>query len=444
MWGSLLTARACVDSSGIKRLKHTGKSSTMKISIHHPVIHIVLVLSAIIGMIPVPCTAASSDTLISQKGSMMDWTDAHIDDNLIATYVSSSSPPAIGVHHADGTFYKSIPLTNDATELESLEISDGSVYYTEYDTSATMNWRNETVYEYNLATGKKQVIYVTNGPMQRVTKIVADGDHVVMRGGVDDRKLILYTRSTGSHQIIITSHNNIHGLAIDGDRILWGCERVDREPGREIHIYTISTGGDYIIPESKSIRTYGYGDISGDNVAWVISAKEPNYINGIPVRSAESYDMRLTNLISGKTRSVETSQTAPIEVPFISGNTMVWVKKPGVDYNNTDTGTIRTYDITSGTFSNVTSGVASISDFSNGLIVWHKLKPMSFWVTSVTGNPAATLPSTAAVTTTGKGLPGSQNTPVPESPVGAIVIILAVSVGILTNILMKRNRARQI
>lgn len=70
-----------------------------------------------------------------------------VDDNLVATYVGGSSPPAITVYNPDMTLYRSIPLTNDTMDLESLEISDGRVYYTEYDTSELWTSRTKTVYE---------------------------------------------------------------------------------------------------------------------------------------------------------------------------------------------------------------------------------------------------------------------------------------------------------
>ncbi|MCK9581066.1 MAG: hypothetical protein M0Q92_11570 [Methanoregula sp.] len=369
----------------------------------------------------------------------MDWTDAHIDNNIIATYVSSSSPPAIKVYHTDGTFFKSVPLTSQTTDLDALEISDGRVYYTEYDKSETTYWRNETVYEFDLSTGEKRVIYVTNGPQQRVTKIVADGDHVVMRGGVDETKLILYTRSTGSFSTIVTTHNSIHGLAIEGDRILWGGNRVDREPGREIHIYTISTGEDSIIPESKSVQTGGYGDLSGDYAVWEMRAKEPYYIKGVPV-GGESYDIRLTNLVSGKTRSIEISYTAPLIVPHISGNTIVWVKKPRVDYNNTDIGTIRVYDIGTGTFSDHASEVDGISDFDKGRVVWNKFRPASFWLTTVSEE---NLPGISSVTTEVKTETQSspqQNPTSAESPVGPVTIVSSLMAGIAGCALLKKKR----
>lgn len=390
----------------------------------------IILLSVTLALfISVPCIAASSDILITKEGSQMDRADAHIDENLVAFHVSRSSPPAIKVYYVDGTFYKSISLTNNAMKLDSLEISDGRVYYTEYDPAEPTYWRNETVYEYTPATGQKRVIYITDGPQQQVNKIVADGDHVVMRGGSNDQNLILHTLSTGTNLVIFTSRNLIHGLSIDGDRIMWGCERVDREPGREIHVYTISTGEDYVVPESKSIRTWGYGDISGDRVVWDMAAQEPDTSNGYPNLVNAGGDIRLTDLSTGKTRSVEILNTP--STPFISGDTVVYVKKPEINYNNSDTGTIRVYDIGTGKFSDVASEVAAISDFDNGLVVWNRLKPMSFWLTPVSGKiPSMASPTIATAETVTQR--STQQNPTPaESPIEMVFIVLAVTVGIV-------------
>lgn len=387
-------------------------------------------------LISAPGTAASQDILLYQEGSMMDWADAHIDNNLIAAFVSSSSPPAIKIFYSNGSFYKLIPLSRETTRLDSLEISDGHVYYTEYDTTEPGYLRNETVFEFNLLNGEKRAIYTTDGPQHRITKIAADGDNIVLRGGSNDQVLILYNRSSKTSRNIFTSYSAIHGLTIDGDRILWGCERTDKEPGREIHVYTISTAKDSIIPESKSIRTWGYGDISGDRVVWNMAAGEPDTSLGYPSLVNAGGDIRLTNLSTGKTQSIEILNTP--ETPFISVDTIVYLKKPEIDYNNSDTGTVRVYDISTGSFSDIASEVAGISDFDNGLVLWHKLKPMTFWVTPVSGKNTAT-GSSATTAETGIQVPAMQNTSPPKSPVGMIVIVLAVTVGIVVYIILKRK-----
>jgi len=285
---------------------------------------------------------------------------------------------------------------------------------------------------------EKRVLYITpvvTRVQQKITKIVADGNHIVLRKEGGGYNLILHTISDDTDRIIFTSQSMIHGIAIDGDRILWGCERTDKEPGREIHIYTISTGEDYVIPESKSIRTWGYGDISGDRVIWEMAAKEPDTSQGYPSLVNAGGDIRLTNLSTGKTRSIEILNTP--STPYISGNTVVYVKKPEINYNNSDTGTIRVYDIATGKLSDVASEVAAISDFDNGLVVWNRLKPMSFWLTPVSGkSPSETSPTTAA---TGTQRSTQQNPTPAESPVETVFIVLAVTIGVTVFIVLKKK-----
>ena len=186
-----------------------------------------------------PCLAESSDIRIPMQVSITDQAFAVVDDNLVATYVARSGSPAIRVYNPDGTLYRSITLTNDTMDLESLGISDGRIYYTEYDTSEPWVSRTKTVYEFDLATREIRIIYTAgfiNYVQQRITKIVGDGDHVVLCEECGGYDLILHTLSTGTNQIIFTSRSMIQGLAIDNGRIVWGCERTDREPGREIHV----------------------------------------------------------------------------------------------------------------------------------------------------------------------------------------------------------------
>lgn len=408
----------------------------MKSSFGYPVL-ITIILSL---LIPFPCIAGSSDILIIKEGSQMDWADAHIDNNLVAAFVSSTKPPVIKVYHADGRLSTEIPLSREVMKLDALEIANGRVYYSEYNPEEAGYLRNETVYEYNLTTREKRIIYTTSGPQQKITKIAASGDNVVLRGGSNNQILILHTGSTGTSRQIFTSNSMIHSLALDGDRIMWGSERVDNEPGREIHIYTISTEEDSIIPESKSIRTWGYGDISGNRVVWNMAAGEPDTSLGYPNLVNAGGDIRLTDLSTGKTQSIEILNTP--ETPFISGDSVVYLKKPDIDYNNSDTGTVRVYDISTGSFSDIASEVASISDFNSGMILWHKLKPMSFWVTSLSGNVPATSSSIITTTNANPERTDTARTPAPESLVGAIIIVLAVIAGIVVHVTLKIGRYR--
>ena len=388
----------------------------------------VFVLSLFILVFILICPAhgsgTSTDILIEKNGTVMSWTDAHIDNNLVATYVSTDSPPAIRVYFMNETLYKSVPLSSNNVDLDSLAFSDGRIYFTEHNRDDVIYRQNETVYQYTLATGERKELF-TGSDGERITKIAASGDHVVLRGGTNERSLILHTLSIGSSQVIFTSHNWITDVNIDGDHVMWGCERVDKGRG-EIHVYTISTGSDSIIPESRSAKTLGYGDISGENVAWVMSAKDPD-INDVP--GGISYDMRLTNIVSGKTESVERSDTAPVTVPFISGDTIAWVKKPNVDYNNyySDTGIIRTYNITTGTFGDIAANVSAISDFDNGVVLWSRLDPVSFWVTPLSGKIpegaiATSAPAAGFATTIVPQHAASQKSPVDP---GLIIAVLA-------------------
>ncbi|WAI02187.1 hypothetical protein [Methanogenium organophilum] len=310
-------------------------------------------------------------------------------------------------------------------DLDSLEFSDGRIYYSEYDSTEPSYSRTETVYAFDLAIEEQRTIYNTTGPQQRVTNIAADGDHVVLRGGVNDQDLILHTLSTGTNQIIFGSRDIIYGLAIDGDRIMWGCERTDGEPGREIHVYTVSTGEDDIIPESQSIRTLGYGDISGDRVVWIRTAEEPDTSLGYPSLTTAGGDIRLTNLSTGKTFSIEIINA--LSSPYISDDTVVYVKKPEVDYDNPNTGTIRVYDIGTSSFSDIASEVAGFTDFEGGLVIWHKSSPRSDWLTSLSGMiPAVTSPAPAETTTQ-------------TSPGNPFTVIVALTTGIAGYVAIRRR-----
>ena len=371
------------------------------------------------SILVIPCLAEPSDIRIPVQISDIARTHMCIADNLLATYVSGSSPQAIRVYNPDMTLFRSVSLTNNTMDIESLEISEGRVYYAEYDTAELWTSRTKTVYEYDMSAGNKRIIYSTgfyNNIESRVTDIAADGDHVVLREDCGDNELTLHTLSTGTNKMIFRTADMIQGLAISGDRIVWGCDRTDREPGREIHVYTISTGEDDIIPESMSIRTWGLSDISGDNVVWSRSAEEPDTSRGYPALVTAGGEIMLTNLSTGMTRSLETFD-AP-SAPYISGNTVVYVKKTEVDYDNPNTGTIRVYDIGTATFSDIASEVAGVTDFDNGLVIWHRYSPRSDWLTSISGTmPTATSPAPTETTTQ-------------ASPANPFAAIVALTIGI--------------
>lgn len=401
--------------------------------------HFLIVMVFILLMVSIltPVSAASTDIKIPTSGSVMYPGFVVTDGHLIATAASGSTD--LKLYNTDGSFYKSVSVTNDQRQYDALTLSEGSLYYSLYDPAEPGYFRNETVYEYNLTTGEKRLIYVTDGPQQQVTKIVAYGDHVVMRGGVNDRKLILYTKSTGSVTTIFTSHDWIEGLAIDGDRIMWGCDRVDKEPGREIHVYTISKGTDYIIPESKSIKTWGYGDISGDRVVWDIATNDPNTSTGHPDLISAGDTIQLTNLSTGKTTAIE-SIGAP-DTPFISGDMIVYLKQPSVDYNNTDTGMIRTYNIRTGSFNEFGSKIAFITDVKGDLLIWGRFSPMSFFATTLNGTlPTVTQATSVQSTTQIPGTAKQAATTPPGSPVDPVAIVPALATGVAGYAVMKKRQ----
>lgn len=324
-------------------------------------------------------------------------------------------------------------------DIESLEITEGRVYYTGYDTSELWTSRTKTVYEYDLATGEKRILYSTgfyNNIEPRVTDIAADGDHVILRENCGGDDLVLHTLSTGTNERIFRSGDMIQGLAIDGDRIVWGCDRTDGESGREIHVYTISTGEDTVIPESRSDKTFGTADISGDTVVWMKALHAPSWNNGsyIPMKGSE---IILTDLASGMTTSLETMEG--YSKPFISGETVVYVNEPEVDYDNPNTGTIRVYDIGTATFSDIASEVAGITDFEGGLVLWHRYSPRVEWLTAISG----TIPTTIAA----KNTPGVtdisdsvvQNHSPQKNPIGLVVLVSVLIAGIVGFAILKKR-----
>ncbi|EHQ35513.1 hypothetical protein Metlim_1407 [Methanoplanus limicola DSM 2279] len=360
----------------------------MKPKIHNNHFCLLSALSVIFCLFSVvPCYATPTDIEIPIQASITSKVFVCTDDNLVATYIGKSCPPEIKVFYPDGTHYKTIQLSNETSDLEYLQISDDRLYYTEYDRSVIWTSRTKTVYEYNMTTNKKSVIYSAgfyNNVEPRIVKIAAHEDYVIIYEEFGGSAIILHKLSTGTNRTIFTSNKMIHGLSIDGDRIMWGCERTDGEPGREIHVYNISSGRDYIIPESRSIKTWGYGDISEDYVVWSRTAEEPDTSCGHPSLLTAGCEILLTDLNSGDTTVVEEINT--ISTPYISGDQIAYLKKPELDFENTDTGLIRIYDLKKEAFTNAGSDVAGISDFDGEMLLWYRFHPASHWMTAISGN----------------------------------------------------------
>ena len=348
----------------------------------------VFVLSLFILVFILICPAhgsgTSTDILIEKNGTVMSWTDAHIDNNLVATYVSTDSPPAIRVYFMNETLYKSVPLSSNNVDLDSLAFSDGRIYFTEHNRDDVIYRQNETVCTGPpLQPGRERncIPALTANVLRRSPPagIMSCCAEVLLSGALSCIRSRSVPAKSFSHPTTGLLMSILMAIMSCGDVSGWtrgpgGRSMCTRSPRDQI----------LLSRRADRQRPSGIGDISGENVAWVMSAKDRN-INDVP--GGISYDMELTNIVSGKTESVERSDTAPVTVPFISGDTIVWVKKPNVDYNNyySDTGIIRTYNITTGTFGDIAANVSAISDFDNGVVLWSRLDSVSFWVTPLSG-----------------------------------------------------------
>lgn len=192
----------------------------------------------------------------------------------------------------------------------------------------------------------------------------------------------------------------MYGLAIDGDRALFGCRRTDGGSGREIHIYSISGKEDHIIPESRSEGTWGYGDLSGDLVAWTKT-------DGPLSASATSAEIMVTDLADPSTTAVV--HLDRIETPRIQGDTVYWVEKESGDSSE---GVIHAYDLQRGESTTLATGVTALCDVRNGYALWMSYSPNALWTTQLPGDaPVATQPATPPHTETAATPPqGSPHT----------------------------------
>jgi len=403
-----------------------------------PVFLIAILIACMV--IIIPCEAASSDIRISQQ--VPETIAGRIStDGTFVIFQSDTLGPEISVYTADGILFEKIPLSTDTSKLESLELSEGRVFYSEYETSEPWYSRNQTVYTYTLSTKEKQRLFTipfVPNVQQTITRIVADGENIVLQNEGGGSRLILHTYSTKTDQIIFTSHDWIYDLAIDGDRIVWGCERTDKEPGREIHIYTISQGTDYIIPESKSDKTYGTVDISGNRVTWTMALHSPYWEVEGKYHGMRGSDVRITDLDTGITKSVEKNEG--YSKSFISGNNVVYMKRPPNDSNELVPATIRCYNILTETARDLKNNVLNIDDFKGDLVIWDGDPRLSFFVTSLSGNVPVATSSASAPSVSEIPDTTPQNTTVPESPVDPMVIASALTAGVTGYLVFNKMR----
>ncbi|MCK9581301.1 MAG: hypothetical protein M0Q92_12760 [Methanoregula sp.] len=402
-------------------------------------VFLITILIACIVII-IPCEAASSDIRISQQ--VPDTISGRIStDGTFIIFQSDSLGPEIYVYSSDGILFEKIPLSTDTSELESLELSEGTIYYSEYDISEPWYSRNQTVYTYTLSTKERQKVFTipfVPNVQQKITRIVADGGNIVFQNEGGGNSLVLQTLPTKTPKVIFNSHDWIYDLAIDGDRIVWGCERTDKEPGREIHVYTIPTGTDYIIPESKSDRTYGTVDISGNKVTWTMALHAPYLEEDGDYHGMRGSDIRITDLDTHITQSVEKNEG--YSKSFISGNYIVYLKRPANDSNEIVPATIRCYNILTETASDLKNNVLNIDDFKGDLLIWSGEPRLSFFATSLSGNvPVATSSVSApGISENRETMP--QNSPNPASPINPMIIASSLTIGIAGYFIFNKRR----
>lgn len=149
-------------------------------------------------------------------------------------------------------------------------------------------------------------------------------------------------------------------------------------------------------------------------------------------------EIMLTDLVSGVTTSLEKMEG--YSRPFISGESVVFVNEPEVDYDNPNTGTIRVYDIGTATFSDIASEVAGVTDFEGELVLWRRYSPRSDWLTAISGTipTAATAKNTPGVTE----IPDSvaQNNSPQKNPIGLVALASVLIAGIVGFAILKKRK----
>ncbi len=367
-----------------------------------------LAIAFLLSLAAAPCTAGSGDVFIAPAGSISELSSAGLDGEYVA--VARRTQQAIDVFTVDGEPFTSIPLAGNTSYATALAVSDGSVYWYE------ANNRHEygDLYRYDIATGTQSLLYrIDDAWNSRIVRIVADGDHLVWDEGQNGGTLKVHTLSTGNTDVIF-SNDQIYGLAIDGDRVLFGCKRTDGGTGREIHVYSIGAKEDSVIPESRSEGTWGYGDLSGDLAVWTRTDPEEE-----PFSVLSGAEIMLTDLASASTVPVYHLDT--IADACISDGAIVWVERE----SNTDmNGTLLAYDIETGVSRPLITGVYGLNDVRKGYVLWLSKTPYAYQVTQVAGDaPAATT----------HAQPGASDTPPQSTPLTtgtALFALLAASCGL--------------
>ncbi|MDN7025852.1 hypothetical protein FGU65_13340 [Methanoculleus sp. FWC-SCC1] len=367
-----------------------------------------LTIAFLLSLAAAPCTAGSGDVFIAPAGSISELSFAAFDGEYVA--VARHTQQAIDVFTIDGEPFTSIPLAGNTSHATTLAVSNGSVYW--YETNDRHEYGD--LYRYDIAAGTQSLLYrIDDAWGSRIVRIVADCDHLAWDEGLNGGTLKVHTLSTGNTDVIL-SNDQIYSLAIDGDRVLFGCKRTDGGTGREIHVYSIGAKEDSVIPESRSEGTWGYGDISGDLAVWTRTDPEEE-----PFSVLSGADVMLTDPASASTVPVYHLDT--IADACISDGTIVWVER---ESNADMNGTLCAYDIDTGVSRPLITGVYGLYDIREGYVLWSSKTPYAYQVTQIAPDaPAATTPAQ----------PETAGTPprsTPLTPGTALLALLAAALGL--------------
>ncbi len=389
-----------------------------------------LIVFFIPAITPSISAAVSEDILILQEGSQRDLFSARIGGDYIATYVKTSSPNEIKIFSLKGEMIKTVQLSNKSSVATAIDIHDNHLYYVEQDKDIPRIERLDTLYQYNIISEERQIIYTAPQYYEHIKRITAEERIIVFElEGTQTSQLLVHNLITGETHAIYTK-SMVNDIATDGEYVIWGCGQPGNEILTEIHVYSISTGNTFIIPESRSELSYGSVDISGNYVTWFKALESPLWENGMLIHGRKGMEIMLTDLISGETVSLGTSRG--YSRPFISGDNVLFLERPapnedGGYEDGWDNGKIIIYNIKTGKYSGLGSDVGSIQDIEGNAIIWSRYNPVSFWVTTFSEETENIM-----------------NTPTPPqenaSPINPISIISAAMLAGLGYRLVKKKR----